>query len=951
MMCRIVPGCVIVVFFATLNSVSIGQDLLAERIYSWDFQRDEDQNTDLEPDGWRRLRDRQHPAYVRMQISPRDAQRSAAALHEQLLLARIHHAFQLGYWDSHYIPELMPPFLTALFDQNVLNNCLEIQMDGGAAELVSPSFPMDSRFSYNLAAELSSEALDGHAAWIELHLLDADGVTIELLSTRKVTHTCAWSPVTTGVTPDISHRLRWGRVHLKVEPTSQLLNHGIARFDSISIHRLPRLSLTTDAPHHIVRPGEVFSVNCLAMGLRGERSTVRFTLLDHQHSLIDQQWVQLEAVASDREDVDSTLPQPVYVSRGVPHSRVSSSKLKSSPGEVDARVQPLDHADGGIFDGQAVWELNLEQPGLYRVQVALGDQESAQHREILIGVMHQSTPVEAGPFGWSLSSLDGDLQPEAVPAMVSNFGAGWLKFPVWFDAQDVDYSDRLVTMIERLQAGGCECVGVIAQPPATQRGAFGDGEQSLPAINIFRQTSVWEPLLEPVLTRIGLELDWFQLGADQDTSFSNVQELSMMLSDVRLKMQNYSQELKLAINWPWLDAQADQALNPWNAVNYTVEPQLTARELLEHVTTAEETKTDTWVSLDPLPSERYSQLDRVRDLTERMIAVKRSGAQAAFVSNPFDPQRGLFGSQQSVGELLIPWTQLVSAIGPAKYIGSIELPNGSYNHSFTSAEGGVMVIWNDAPTAEQTFLGESVSATDVWGRKVEVIERRGVNGAREQRVLIDRWPVLLRGVDTNVIRWKQNFTMLTANLASKDGVAQMLPLEIENTFEQSANGFVSMVSPTLLRDVNARMNLQLAAGTTRYARELPIVLRPDASAGRHELRFDFDVTTDKRYQFSTYRSLTLGMGEFEFIWDMTRKDPTRVALRIELVNHTEKPASFDCKFFPLGQPYQRFQVLDAQPGSTLREMTLSLTQQQSAQVWIRCEEIGTGRVLNYRLEL
>src|SRR5690606_37731145 len=73
----------IVVLFLDWSSGLHAQDLQAEKIHGWDFQRDDDRNLDQEPDGWRRRRDRQHPAYVSSRIVSRDEQRARAANAEQ----------------------------------------------------------------------------------------------------------------------------------------------------------------------------------------------------------------------------------------------------------------------------------------------------------------------------------------------------------------------------------------------------------------------------------------------------------------------------------------------------------------------------------------------------------------------------------------------------------------------------------------------------------------------------------------------------------------------------------------------------------------------------------------------------------------------------------------------------------------------------------------------------
>ncbi len=940
------------IVFVFLNcTTALGQDLQAEKVLEWNFQRSDDKNLDKEPDGWRRRRDRQHPAYIESKIVPRDENRAREANREQLFAARVMHALESGRWDPNYIPESIPEEVADFMDRFVFNNCLEIVMDGGAAEIVSPIFPVDPRFSYVLKVEASCAGLNGHEAWAELQLLDSREKMVETLSTERISGTTEWEHLSTTITSAASQELRLGRVHLRVDPRNQLLINGSARFDTISIHRLPRLSLTMDLPEHIAQPNQKFSVRCSAMGIRHHSSTVRFELRDHLHRLLKQESVGLiragENLDAPRGEtfVASQTPSPLK-----PPHYVSAPAPQASTSMDVARPRLVGRDSEEIFDGNAIWELELATPGLYRVSVALGNGSNQLDREILIGVMPKQQAIAAGPFGWSVASIDHNTTPESIPYYVERFGAGWVKFPVWFDMSDTLMADRLVQMTERLQTLGIQCVGRIDQPPDSQRELFGEGSESLPALVIFRDGQAWEPVLEPVLTRMGLKIDWFQIGNDDDRSFQNHINLSELVADIRSRMQNYSQELKLALCWSWLDHPQSDAGAPWNALQFSTEPQLTTSELSSYATEKIGEGSDLWVTLDPLDEKNYTLIDRVRDLTERMVVIKQTGISAAFVRDPFAPSTGLFRDGFSIGELLIPWTTLVSAIGEKEYVGSVELPAGSYNHAFVSENTGLMLLWSDVPKTEALYLGREVSATDVWGRTVPVEQVTTANGSIEQRIGVDRWPIIVHGIDINVVRWRQQFQLEVDNLASMIGDRQDLPVTVVNTFDQPMTGKLSVHGETLLGGSVADSPIQLPH-MGRQTIALPLGIRPDASAGKHDLRFDIRALSGGvNHNFSVYRQITLGAGDIEFKWDMARKSPQVVELRVELLNNTKDTTSFDCKYFPVGKPYQRFQILEARPGITLREINLNITLDEERQgAWLRCEEIGSGQVLNYRL--
>ena len=148
-------------------------------IYECNFQRQHDTNADRQPDGWRRRRDRDHPGFIASQITPRDAALTQRGRDAQVFLARLDHAWRTGRWDPAYVPEVIPPLLVDLMDGVVMRDCYQVNMDGGAFELVSPHFPVDRRYSFQLQGEIACRELADHEALIELHLRDPDtGLTL-----------------------------------------------------------------------------------------------------------------------------------------------------------------------------------------------------------------------------------------------------------------------------------------------------------------------------------------------------------------------------------------------------------------------------------------------------------------------------------------------------------------------------------------------------------------------------------------------------------------------------------------------------------------------------------------------------------------------------------------------------------------------------------------------------
>lgn len=947
----------IVALFLSLASGSSGTlvfaaELAAERVGGWNFQRADDKNLDQYPDGWRRVRDRQHPAYIETQIVPRDSKVAAVAIDAQATIARYWEAIENRRMPSSYVTEIVPPNLSKVFDQVVLHNCLEVRMDGGAVEMVSPEFLLDPRFSYRMQLEMDCTGLDGHQAWAELQLIDEQFHVQEVLETTRISGTRNWQTLGTSSVSKTSKGLRWGRVHLKVEPRDLMLIGGTARFDSINIYRLPRLGLRSNVPHNIAHPGDRIDVACTAMGMEDAGAEVRFDLRDYAGNLLRSETLPLSPLQYDfaarGDDAKLKPAKSKSQSKSDPPSK-SDPLYVSTKGN---RPEPLAGAPSRkIFDGEASWNLQLDAPGLYRVSVHLGTGNSSdREQEIVIAVIPEAKLSDAGPFGWSIREFNSSVTPEVIPEMVAKFGAGWVKFPVWFEVDDTTTADRLVTLAERLQALGVECVGRLDEPPRGERIVFGNTDDRLYAVATFSDANVWQPVLEPVLTRMGMKIDWFQLGADDDLSFIGNPRVTEIIMDIRQRMASFSQELKLVFRWRWVDPPPSATVLPWNALHYSATPELAAGELLSYGLEPPQENVETWVTLNPLDGDRYTLLDRIRDLTERMINVKRANIPAAFLVDPFDPEHGLFDQNQNTGELLIPWRSLVDAIGGGQYIGSIRMPGQSVNHIFQQGSSATMILWRDEPGEEQLFLGNAIEATDIWGSSHPIKSVKSPRGFPEQQFAVSEWPVIIRNLDANVVQWRQSTQLTLTNLESTLGATQNIPVRLKNTLPSATAGSVTLASDSLINGGIASRKLQLGL-RQQDTIEVPTVVRSDASAGDHDVRIDFELTTTQLYQFSVYRDITLGLGDVEFNWDSVRVDDNLVELRVELINNTTQPVNFDCKCFPAGLPYQRFQMLSAMPGSTVREFRLRLpVDSNSDQIWVRCEQIGSGRILNYRLD-
>lgn len=912
------------------------QDIEADRVQSWEFQRSDLNPSDQWPKGWKRRQDRDHPAYLVMKVVPRDPAAATAATKSQGTLSLLWDKYESGRITEPPNPERIAKPVSKLLDA-VVDRCFELQMDGASAEVIGPVVRLDPRYSYGLDAAVQCISLNGHRAWLELELLDANLQTIDTGRTDELSGTTEWKQVQCFNSQDLNEPIHAARVHIIVQRTQSREFRGSVRFDSIHINRVPRLELKSNLKLNIAQPGQECEITCTAIGIsnRDENPTVRFQLLDELGRVVQQESVPLTSTNESR-----TQPTPT--------AETDSGHFVGTKTPNAARLQTA-----VTSNGQAKWKIRLESPGHFTARVYLGKHTSRLRDKSLPLAVVDATPLDGqGPFGWSLPAGLDNEQLRNIPQLVRTFGAGNVKIPVWLDVnEDASTIDQIAWLIERLQSHQVQCVGVIDQPPASQRKQFNDNNDRLPIVTIFQNKSIWEPLLDPILSRMTMKLNWFQLGSDDDHSFIANEQLIKSLAEIHASVQSYSQELHLAIAWPWLNGLPQGEPMAWEATQFSIQPELRAEELPFYLSGAAHDGTTKWLTIDFLSAKNYALLDRVRDLTERVTAMKKLGVSAAYVTKPMDADIGLFNANFEPQAISVPWRTLNQHLGSAIYVGQIAMPNRSVNHVFQQDTSATMVLWNETEKIEQLYLGDNIDAIDLWGRPVTVNQHQLANGSVEQSVAVGPWPIIVRQVDLGIARFRMQFQLGTASLQSLAGRGQSVPITLGNPFGKVIRGTMDLTAPTLIEKGQARIPIQVNPDRP-FEKEFPLELRSDVSAGKHEVRFDFEIEADRTERFSTYHELTVGFEDIDFQWQLQKISDTTVLLRVAATNKANAETTFQCKLFPPPYPYQHFQIDKLLPGSSSREVLLQLPKVEAgAEYWIRCEEVGTRRTLNYRVKL
>ncbi len=596
------------------------------------------------------------------------------------------------------------------------------------------------------------------------------------------------------------------------------------------------------------------------------------------------------------------------------------------------------------FAGSTSWKPPVTQPGFYRVRVTIqGRAGSVLERSLTLAVVTAAKNQPHGEFGWSLRPADANMSLTALGQLLPQVGLNWVKYPVWITDHDSQQLDRIVSFAERLNTHGIELVGLLADPPTEVRGQF--GEESAPAAaDIFTtQQDLWYASLEPVLTRLSLQVRWWQLGLDGDLSFVGYPHLAQTILKVKDQLQRYGQEIHLGFGWRIFNQPPTDKNPPWEFLQLSATPPLTAAEIATYLTVFEAQKVSRWVSVQPLDGDAYTTETRARDLIHRMLAAKVAGAEAIFVPAPFDPKSGLMNADGTPGELLLPWRTTAMALAGAEYLGSLDLPCGSRNHIFVRNGEVLMIVWSDRPVEETLYLGDDVRQVDVWGRISKPRDDEG-----QQVIQVGPLPSIVTGLCQSVVRWNMSVRFTNERMSSVCGVPLPNALKMENFFPQGVGGQVRLVGPDVWKIAPRDIDFKLSTGE-KAEQPFTVALPLDASSGRQPIRIDFDVSADRHYHFSVYRHLDVGQDEITIEATSQLNDKGVLEVVQHVTNRTAEALSFKCMLFIPNRRRMMSQVIELRQDRDTKVYRLPKGEELIGEtLWLRAEEIGGQRTLNFR---
>ncbi len=797
-------------------------------------------------------------------------------------------------------------------DPGGANHALRVRLDGGGAEVYSPPIPASPLFSYVLRGRVRTSGLKHDAASVSLWFQDAQGRTLERWESRLVRGTTPqWQPLQVGPVTPGNVQTRFVIVVLRLVPDSGIDLTGEAWFDDLWVGRLPRMSLEADSPGGIYTEGDPIEVRCTVSGSGEEFPDIRFRLRDATGKVIDE---ERRSLAGNMLEQDNA----------------SISESAQSRRE---------------FAGTTTWHPEVPRPGFYRIEAEMpGQSEHGLRRTIALAVLEEAPEVVQGEFGWSLPQGEQPFSVKELVELLPRLQVRWVKFPAWYGPSTPEVGEKLAWFSERLTAKNIEMVGMLNKPPKDLLEHLPNGDR-LSIAAIFLDSDLWQPSIDPVMVRLSLKVRWWQLGGDEDFSFIDFPRLADKIREIKQRFDQFGQKTKIGMSWRWLVQSPNGENIPWSFLSFSEEPPFTGEELDHYIEGAEEEAVQRWVMLRPLSKQFYTESVRMKDLVARMVAAKVHGAHAVIATNPFDRNTGLFTPEGYPTELLVPWVTTARLLGKARFLGSLQLPEGSHNYVFERDGEAILVAWANRPTREVLFLGDDVVIHDLWGRSRPARTVRK-DGFVKQEVMVTPTPVFITGVHLPITQWRLAFQFDRNRLDSLFGREQVASYHFKNTFASGVGGKLHLVLPPQWETDYHGTRFKLLSGDTQ-SDSMRVTLGADATSGPQPVRIDFDVTARRRYQFSVYRTIEVGLGDVTMEVVYRIDGDGNLIVDQHLDNESDQPISFNCLLLAPGRRRMRQSVFHLRQGRTTVTFVLPNGKELiGRRLRVRAEEIRGNRLLN-----
>ncbi|HEV7298082.1 MAG TPA: hypothetical protein VGN72_01870 [Tepidisphaeraceae bacterium] len=665
---------------------------------------------------------------------------------------------------------------------------------------------------------------------------------------------------------------------------------GSAWFDDIKVSQVPQVTLSTDRPGNIFRPGDSRRVGVLVNDKFTDDLSAQLVITDADGKSVYQRSGVLDMTGAqvlgpNRKHVTMSLPE-------LPAGWYEAHLVMSSGGHYvgEQELAFIQLADR--------WPLRGSMP------------------DARFGVTALDLPFD----GW-------DELPELLPYL----SVGRVKLAVWSASGDIESVDsiRFDTLLEQLQAMGVAPTACLTEPPPEMNQRLGG--LGWPGL-LKAPKEAWQPQLSYLLARHANHLDRWQLGADGTDAFVTDPAMRQVYHAVYAEFANLLMKPDLAMPWPaWYELDGEMPATVALSVPPSVLPSqlplymddLTAQRTAQASGGATGAPPALSVSLQLLDAKQYGRQMQIRDFAERIVYALAGGAARIDVPLPFTVKRHGQGFSKQPQELLMIVRTLMTTLSGATYKGKMPMAEGIEAFLFDRAGQGIVVLWDrsavpgkaSGETVKQLTidLGERPARIDLWGNTTPLLANPGAADGK-MLLSVGAMPTILVNVDAPLAQMRASVSIDNPLLESSFKPHER-HLRFSNPYRQAISGQVKLRAPNGWTLNPPTFTFSLNPGET-FDREIAIEFPYNSFAGPKTLDAEFAVQADKNVNFTVPITVTLGLSDVG-IQTIALREGNDILVQQMITNYGNEAIDYNAFAICPGQARQERLVTDLGPGRTM----------------------------------
>lgn len=802
---------------------------------------------------------------------------------------------------------------------------------GSAAIALDPGVvPIFASADYWVSATVRTHGLTHARASLRASLMDASGVEIpgSISFAPLVLAEDGWTPLgveVVGVHPDAAYL----RIELLLLQASEVPGamrapfhtfkedvQGEACFDDVVIVQIPRVELTIDAPNNVIEGDAKPVLRAQVRDLSGEQLSIEVRVIDLNGVVVDQSRQAL----------------------GIGQGSITWTPKLTSFGWYRASMDVV--GPNGRVGGTAadfVWV-----PAAMPSPVARTGRRLATGSDRALGVVFSDLP--SAFF-------------EAMPSLLEQADAGWATVNAWDRADDIDAITKRATLlrpvIDTLAAEGRSLVLALARTPGPLAAAAHRPSEDVWTI-LSRPDQVASPYLAAITDPLGQSPVRWQVGTpgDDEAFWRPVVDLRSAKSQIARHSAAPSVVVPTTPTVAW-DAEALRTLGDDSSWIVSVDDSLSPEGVghLAHALAApfrdSAAAPERVVLLRQADPNVYSLPDTARRVALSIAEFWANARDAEHldmrlslaIEQPWRVWPGRRPFLSPTPELAV-WRALAGAladrvvVAPFNEVAGIRGVVLAPGPNSPPGREGALLLWNVGAPANlsfvESFLGDAqLRIVDAFGnsRPAPAAPPRPGQTGHAVHIDVGDWPILVEGVDVNLVRFLSQLRLDDAFLPST-GEVHTRHIELANPWPQPVSGRVVILEPGGFESTGKLRDRRWRIGP----RVLPFVIdpgqtvrlpfdisfAPSEEVGQHAMLLRVDVAADRDYG-SVFASRPLEIGlpgvRMDVTYSLHGSNADDLVLEAVVTNSSAIPLTLDLTAFAPDLPRVKGVITELKNGN------------------------------------